>query len=233
VTLRIESVALLIAATLGCKSTTGPAYSPEIPTAWAGAVTNTYFPLVPGAVYTYISQTTAGRESVTVEVLAGTKVIQSVTGTTVHDRVYLNGMLIEDTQDWYAQDGAGNVWYLGEDTKELANGQVVSTEGTWEWGVHGALPGVIMWADPAAKLNTEYRQEFYRGQAEDWAEVVALGQTVTVPYGTFTGCITTEDWSGLEPAVRELKSYCPGLGLTLEVVAGSGEREELVGRTTP
>lgn len=83
------------------------------------------------------------------------------------------------------------------------------------------------------KQFLEYRQEFYRGNAEDWAKVVSLGQSVTVAAGSFTGCITTEDWNGLEPGARELKSYCPGIGLALEVVAGSGEREELVNRTTP
>ena len=100
--------------------------------------------------------------------------ISGVTATVVHDQVFLDGELTEDTFDWYAQDADGNVWYLGEDSREIENGQVVSTEGSWEWGVDGALPGIIMWADPADHMNEEYRQEYLKGVAEDLAKVVAL-----------------------------------------------------------
>lgn len=147
------------------------------------------------------------------------------------DKVYLAGSLIEETLDWYAQDGAGNVWYLGEDSKEIENGQVVSTEGSWEWGKEGALPGIIMWADPGAHIGENYRQEFFRGEAEDWAKVLAVGQTVNVPYGNLTGCIKTEDWNGLESGGRENKYYCPGVGLALEVKVEGGERLQLLSKT--
>jgi hypothetical protein len=140
--------------------------------------------------------------------------------------VFLNGTLIEDTQDWFAQDAAGNVWYLGEDTKEYENGRVVSTEGSWEWGKDGALPGVIMWADPAAHIGEAYRQEFYRGKAEDWGKVLAVSQTVSVPFGNFSGCIRTEDWNGLESGTHEQKYYCPQIGFVLEV--HGNQREELI-----
>lgn len=231
----IKLVAILAAAALGCnKTATGPAYNPQIPTDWVSAVTNPYFPLVPGTTYQYQGQTSAGLETNTVEVLTGTRMVNGVAATVVHDRVYLDGALIEETYDWYAQDGVGNVWYLGEDSKEIANGQVVSTEGSWEWGVDGALPGIIMWGDPAAHIGEEYRQEFYAGVAEDWAKVLTLDQSVNVPYGNLTGCIATEDRNGLEPdQPRQNKSYCRQIGLALEVVAGGGERVELVARTTP
>ena len=106
---------------------------------------------------------------------------------------------------------------------------MVSTDGSWEWGVDGALPGIIMWADPAAHLDEEYRQEYYEGEAEDWGRVVALNQTVVVPLGTFTGCSRTEDWNDLENGSLENKYYCPGIGPTLEV--GGDERVELVEHT--
>jgi hypothetical protein len=202
-----------------------------IPSTWAAAVTNPFFPLAPGTTWQYRSETGDGVETTTTEVLDQTRVVHGVTATAVHDRVFLDGELIEDTEDWYAQDGDGNVWYLGEDSKEIENGQVVSTEGSWEWGVDGALPGVIMWADPSAHVDEAYRQEYLEGVAEDWGKVVALNQDVSVSSGSFTGCIETEDWSGLESG-REHKSYCPDVGTVLEV-GQSGERTELVDLSQP
>ena len=230
---RISRVAFLAAvavAVTACKnSPTGPDYDPLIdPADFVAAVTNPFFPLVPGTTYTFEGQTDEGTETVVVDVLHETKVVMGITATVVRDRVFVDGELIEDTFDWFAQDNEGNVWYLGEDSKEIENGVVVSTEGSWEAGVDGAKPGIIMWGDPAAHLGEEYRQEFFEGEAEDWGKVVALGQSVEVPHGSFTGCIKTEDWSGLEPGSLENKYYCPGIGVTLEVKVGGGERVELI-----
>ena len=210
----------------------GPEYDPDIPAAWASAVDNQWFPLEPGTTWEFTAETDDGTETVVVEVLAETRTINGVTATVVQDRQYLDGELVEDTRDWYAQDESGNVWYLGEDTKELEDGTVVSTEGSWEWGVNGALPGIIMWADPAAHVGEEYRQEFEEDVAEDWGKVVAIDQAVNVPWGDFTGCIKTEDWNDLEPGVLEDKYYCTGLGVALEVEQ-DGTRSELVDVTGP
>jgi hypothetical protein len=219
---------------LSCGSDpTGPTYDPDIPAAWAPSVTNPYLPLAAGTLWEYRAETEDGVETVIVEVLEQTRVVNGVTATVVHDRAFLDGELIEDTEDWFAQDANGNVWYLGEATQEIENGQVVSTEGSWEWGVDGALPGIIMWADPAAHVGEEYRQEFYEGEAEDMAKVVALNQSVTVPYGSFSGCVQTEDTTPLEPGVLENKYYCSGLGPVLEVSPESGERLELTELTGP
>lgn len=208
-----------------------PDYNPEIPADLAAEVTNPYFPLVPGTRYDYAGETAEGTETTIVEVLSETRVVNGVTAQVVRDRVFLDDELIEDTRDWYAQDGEGNVWYLGEDSKEIENGVVVSTAGSWEWGVDGALPGIIMWADPGAHLNEAYRQEFYRDVAEDWARVLGTDRTVDVPYGDFAGCLETEDWNGLE-AGSERKFYCPGIGLALETGSG-GARVELVAVAAP
>jgi hypothetical protein len=219
---------------VGCGGYTSPdkPYNPRIPTVWAGAVTNAHFPLVRGTIYQYSGPTPQGTETVTVEVLPATRMIMSVEATEVRDRVYLNGALIEDTHDWYAQDGAGNVWYLGEAAKDYDNGILVSTFGSWEWGADGAEPGIIMWNNPAAHVGEEYRQEYYALQAEDWAKVIATGQTVTVPYGSFSGCITTEDWNTLQPAnPREHKSFCPQIGQVSGVKVGTTEHLELISRT--
>lgn len=214
----------------------GSGYDPDIPTEWAEAVTNAWFPLEPGTTWEYEGETEDGTETTTVEVLSEIREVNGVEATVVHDRVYLDGELVEDTYDWYAQDLAGNVWYVGEESEELEGGEVVSTEGSWEWGIDGALPGIIMWADPEDHLDEEYRQEFYEGEAEDWGKVVGLDESVEVPFGSFDGCLRTEDWSGVEgrSASLEEKYYCPSVGTVLEVpVADPDERVELIDMTAP
>jgi len=220
--------AMTVAAALACGgSPTGPDYHPDIPTQWVSTVTNPFFPLTPGTRYDHRAQTSSGVETSRVEVLSDTRTISGVTATVVHDQVSVDGALVEDTFDWFAQNAAGNVWYLGEDSKELSNGQVVSTEGSWEWGVNGALPGVIMWADPSAHMDAEYRQEYLKGVAEDLAIVVGLNESVQVAAGTFTGCLKTRERSAFESGSTEFKYYCPGLGTVLETDASGGQRDEL------
>jgi hypothetical protein len=209
-----------------------PDYSPDIPATWAVAVTNPWFPLVPGTRRDYRAQTPDGVETSRLEVVSDTRTIQGVQATIVHDQVFLDGALVEDTFDWFAQDGAGNVWYLGEDSKEIENGQVVSTQGSWEWGVNGGLPGVMMWGDPASYTG-EYRQEFSRGVAEDLAAVVSLDASVQVSAGSYTGCVETRERNALEAGSVELKYYCRDVGNVLETDESGGQRNELTQVTGP
>jgi hypothetical protein len=235
--LRWMTAMALTALALACSGSGGSTdpgtYDPDIPTQWAAAVTNPLFPLAPGTVWHYRAVTGDGVETTRTEVLPDTKVISGVTATIVHDQVFLDGELAEDTFDWYAQDKEGNVWYLGEDSKEIENGQVVSTEGSWEWGIDGALPGVIMWADPSAHMNEEYRQEYLKGVAEDLAKLVTLDESVEVPSGSYTGCLKTQERSALESSSTEFKYYCDGLGTVLETDGSGGQRDELQEVTRP
>ncbi len=232
----IPLAGVLAILTVACSSSNpaapvSPAYTPLIPASWAASVTNAYFPLTPGTTWQYRAQTSRGVETITVEVLPGKQTVNGVAATVVRDRVYLNGNLLEDTFDWYAQDNEGNVWYVGEATKEYANGVVVSTEGSWEWGVDGALPGIQMWANPSAKVGIEYRQEYYKGKAEDWGKVISVGEAATVPFGSFANCITIEEWVGLDPGEpHDTKQYCPGVGNVSGGRPGAGDREVLISR---
>jgi hypothetical protein len=194
-------------------------YDLNIPTQWVTAVTHPLLPLVAGTRWTFEGETEDGTETIVVEVVNEKRMVNGVAATVVWDRVYLDGELIEDTRDWYAQDPAGNVWYLGEESYEMAGTDTLNMEGSWEWGVDGALPGVLMWADPAARLNQPYRQEYYEDEAEDWGMVVATNLTLTVPAGTFTGCLQTEDWNALEDyrGSLEQKFYCPAVGWVKEL----------------
>lgn len=151
----------------------------------------------------------------------------------VRDTVSEDGTVVEDTFDWYAQDRAGNVWYLGEDTAEFEDGVLVSREGSFEAGVDGALAGVLLPAEP--EPGQRYRQEYYAGEAEDNGEVLALGQLVEVPAGRYDEALLTRDTDALEPEVNEYKLYAPGVGpvLALGISGGSGREELLSVQTVP
>ena len=219
----------------GGSSLTAPAASaakivPDFPTDpgdFVAGIDNPYLGFEPGRTFTYEGETDEGLETIVVEVTHDTRMILGVATTVVHDRAYLDGELIEDTFDWYAQDADGNVWYFGEDSKEIDHGNVVSTEGSWEAGVNGAMPGVLMLADPV--VGVSYQQEFAEDVAEDMARVLSLKKSVEVPYGTFDGCLMTAEWSHLEPGAREFKYYAQGVGLLLELSPSGGRsRVELV-----
>jgi hypothetical protein len=197
------------------------------PTRFVEVVDNPYFPLQPGTVFIYEGTSDGEAQRGEVTVTDQTKTILGVRCIVVRDTVTVEGELVEDTLDWYAQDRDGNVWYMGEDSKSYENGEVVSTEGSWEAGVDGAQAGIIMPAKP--QVGVEYRQEYYAGEAEDMASVLSVGGSVTVPYGAFDNVLVTKEWSPLEPEVVEHKSYAPGVGLVLaESVSGEQERLELV-----
>jgi hypothetical protein len=191
-------------------------------------VTNPYFPLEPGTTFIYRGETEGTSTRDVTEVTYDTKVILGVTTTVVHDQAFEEGVLVEDTFDWYAQDKAGNVWYFGEDTKELdENGNVISTEGSWEAGVNGAEPGIIMLADP--KKGDKYQQEFAADVAEDMAQVIGFEDGVCVRYGCFDNVLVTKEWTPLEHGVVENKYYAPGVGFIYsEMVKGGDEFSELV-----
>jgi hypothetical protein len=203
--------------------------SPKIDAAdFVSAVDNTYFTLKPGTTFTYENQTDEGLEKIVVIVTDESKQVLGIPMTVVWDRVWLSDVLIEDTKDWYAQDKSGNVWYFGEDVDNYENGELVDHDGSWEAGVDGSEAGIMMKAEP--KVGDSYRQEYDKGHAEDMGDVFALNKTVTVPYGTFDGCLQTRDWSTLETDLNEYKYYCPEVGVVTveESVSGGDEKVELV-----
>src|SRR5262249_34205866 len=204
----MKATATVIALVLGlsaCGSSSSPQATHQIP------VNNPWFPLKPGSVWRYTG-VKDGKPSVdVVKVPGATKVIQGVVTTAVDDRLYLDGKLEERTTDWYAQDKEGNVWYYGEDTAELdSQGNVKSTEGSWQAGVHGARAGIFMPADP--RPGDSARQEYYKGHAEDHFRV--LSRTPAK--------VLTEEWTPLEPGVIDHKHYRRGVGTVLEETVKGG-----------
>jgi len=194
---------------------------------FSSVINNKYFTLTPGTKHIYEGITEDGLERGETYVTDKKRIVNGVETTVVWDRVWLDNELIEETYDWYAQDLEGNVWYFGEDSKEYENGEVVSTHGSWEAGIDGAEPGVIMQANP--EVGESYRQEYYKNVAEDMAEIVSLGETVETRYKTFSDCLKTKDWNPLESGSEEYKYYCPDAGnVVLETNIESGESVELV-----
>jgi hypothetical protein len=186
-------------------------YNPPFdPRNFVPQITNKYFTLEPGRKFTYEKKTSKGTERTEVVTLKETKQIMGVTTTVVSDRVWLNDKLKEDTRDWYAQDRDGNVWYFGEAVGNYKDGKLVDYAGTWEAGVDGAKPGIVMPASP--KVGLAYQQEQAKGKAEDMGTIIALGKQVKVPYGTLDDCLQTRDWSQIEKMANEYKYYCPGVG---------------------
>ena len=191
-------------------------------------IDNPYWPMRRGTRWVYRETGPDGTEQrVVVAVTSDTREIMGIEARVVHDVVTEDGELVEDTFDWYAQDADGNVWYLGEDTKEYDEARNVSTAGSWEAGVDGALPGVIVPAEPEAGLA--YRQEHYAGEAEDEAEVLGVDEKAEVPFGRYEHALLTKETTPLEPDVLELKLYASGVGPVLAVtLSGGSDREELV-----
>ncbi|MGL5857856.1 MAG: hypothetical protein ACRC35_05510 [Angustibacter sp.] len=201
------------------------------PAEFSTTITNPYWPMRPGSTWEYRETDTAGeRRRVVVTVTDRVRrLANGVTARVVQDVVTQGGELVERTHDWYAQDGAGNIWYLGEDSADYQNGRVVSRAGSFEAGVDGALPGIVVPARPQPGMS--YQQENAPGRAEDRAAVVTVGQEqVQVPAGHYRrGVLMTRDLNPLEPTVQELKFYAPGVGPVLSVhLDGAGGRAELV-----
>jgi hypothetical protein len=196
--------------------------------AFVAHVDNPYFPLPAGAVWHYEGSKDGKRALDVMKVTARRKPIEGAMATVVSDRLYLNGRLEERTSDWYAQDTDGNVWYLGEDTAELdARGRVKTREGSWQWGVNGAQPGIIMPAHP--HVGQSGLQELYKGHAEDHFRVLTTRARVNTPFVSSTRALRIKEWTPLEPGVVSVKYYLRGIGQVMEQdVKGGSEVGRLV-----
>jgi hypothetical protein len=236
---------MIVGALTGCSAGTlsaaGPSTSaasvagPGVPTAppagdFVRVIDNPWMPWKVGTVWRFTGRTADGTEHTVVTVTPRTRIVDGVTTTVVHDVVRVDGTLLEDTDDWYAQDRSGNVWYFGEDTKEY-DGGTVDTSGSWQAGLDGASAGIAMPAHPT--VGRSYRQEYLAGEAEDQARVLATDATARVPYGPFSGLVETRDFTRLEPKADEHKFYAKGIGVVLEVSLHQKDRTELVAMTGP
>lgn len=211
------------------KSGAGPGWPATLtPSDFVARVDNPWFPLKPGSRYRYTGVKEGTRMTDVLHVTHRTKTILGVKTTVVHDEVRMHGRPEEVTDDWYAQDRHGNVWYFGEATKTLdRHGKTISTEGSFQAGVDGARAGVYIPGHP--KVGRSGRQEYYRGQAEDHFRILDLNARVSVPYVSSHHALRTKEWTPLEPKVLDNKYYVRGIGTVREIaVKGPVERLQLV-----
>ena len=202
------------------------------PSDFTTQIDNRYFPLPVGAKWhiRVTDQEGAAQQEVITATKETRKMADGVTARVVHDVVSEDGKPVEITDDWYAQDSDGNVWYFGEDTAEVKPNGRRDRSGSFEAGANGADAGIAMLAHPT--VGQTYREEYYAGHAEDRSRVLALDQQAEVPFGHFGNVLLTEDYSPIEPDVLELKMYAPGIGQVLaQTVSGGSEREELISFT--
>jgi hypothetical protein len=225
-TLAALGVAVLAATTLTSSSagqTSRDTTPPFDPAHFAHPVGNPYFPLTPGLV-TRLRGTDGDERFVQkVRITHRTRMIAGVSAVVVRDVVRRpDGTLAEKTDDWYANDDQGNVWYLGEDTATYdEHGNLEDRAGSWEAGVDGAEPGIIMPADPRPPIAT--RLEYSKGVAEDQGWVVQHLRHVRTPGGRFNDIVRTLEWSRMEPRVVSQKFYAAGLGIIEERDLAAGD----------
>jgi len=200
---------------------------------------NPWFPLVVGNEWVYEGtfEDDEGEEvteTITVTVTDRTKLIDGVTCLVVIDRAEEDDAAIEVTDDWYAQDVDGNIWYCGEVSREFESfdgddpeePELVELEGSWKSGRDGAKAGILIPMEP--EVGDVFRQEVLFGEAEDVVEILSLEGTQTSPAASCEAtCLVTLDTTPLEPDVEENKYYVAGIGLIAEEDLESGERVEL------
>jgi hypothetical protein len=211
------------------KSGAGPGWPKVLhPNDFVRRVDNQWFPLKPGSTWHYRGRDDQGRFGDRMHVKHKTKTILGVRSTVVHDVVLRDGKPREVTNDWYAQDHRGNIWYFGERTKELdKHGHVITREGSFKAGRDGARPGVFMSGDP--KVGQHARQEYYKGHAEDHFKVLDTSAKVKTPYVSSHHALRTREWTPLEKGIIDNKYYVRGVGDVVEhTVKGGLENLHLV-----
>ncbi len=203
--------------------------APPPPSSFGHGVINPYFPLVPGLINTYRGHIDGVSARETVTVTHRVKIVDGIPANVIRDALYLerengDGMyLAEYTLDWYATSDTGDVWYLGEDTAEYDEaGNLVSTDGSWQAGVDGAVAGIYMPAHP--RVGAVYQQEV-AADAQDMFRVVGVTER----------SLTTREWTPLEPGLVTGKVFQRDVGMVLEdTVKGASIEDlrlELVGTT--
>lgn len=196
-------------------------------------IDNTYFPLISGTTFVYEGERGDENETLRTEVYVSneSKVIMGVNTTVVREMEYEDEELEEESLKWYAQDNDGNIWFFGENSTKYDDGEPVGAEDSWEAGVNGSIPGIIMKGDP--QVGDIYYQAFspLEGVVEI-AEVVSLNENVTIPYGSFEDVLKTKETDLLEfgddeddEEGGEYSYYASDVGMILETETTADEEE--------
>jgi hypothetical protein len=207
------------------KPTSTPKYAPVVKASdFVKAINNSYFPLVAGSTSIFSGTQDTSKLIEQITVTKKTRKIMNLTCVEVDSTLTVDDKLAETTTNWYAQDKQGNVWSFGASVKKYSTaGKVTSTAGSWLAGSNGALPGIVMQANPGADLT--YRQDYSKGQAEDMAQVLSLNESVTGTAGSYTNVLEIKEWSALKPDVVFNKWYAKDVGLIMSKEVQGGTQE--------
>jgi hypothetical protein len=191
-------------------------------------LTNPYYSFEPGKKYIYEGRSEEGTERIELQLLETSKQVMGINCAVINDKSFVNGKLVENTNDWFAQDNDGTIWYFGEAVDFLnEDGSIKNHEGSWEAGVDGAKPGIFMLARP--QPGKSYRQEYYFNHAEGQARVEEVGLTMQTVVGSANNVIKIKEWDELEDDSEEFKYYAPGIGLIKVVHEAEDEEIQLKG----
>jgi hypothetical protein len=177
-------------------------------------IDNPYLPMPVGMLQVLSGTDEGVALRVEIRALDQTEVVAGVTTRVVEERELEGSELVEVSRNFFAQAGDGTVCYFGEDVDVYSDGAVSGHPGQWRADGAAVKPGIVMPGAPS--VGAFYSQEVAPGVALDRAEIVAMGEVVTVPAGTFTDTIRTREWTPLEPDDEEFKAYARGIGLIVD-----------------
>jgi len=188
---------------------------------------NTYFPIIQGTTLHYQGfEEEEDSIMVSVHFTTQTKEIMGVTCVTIVSNIWENGELSQESEGWYAQDLEGNVWCFGTNIQEIEDGGEEYSDESWEAGINGALPGIMMFNNPF--IGVWYRLNYWEDEVEDIAQILSISDSLTVPFGSFNNCLQTAEWNLLEQEEVVHKYYAPVIGLIKTEMVDEEECLELV-----
>lgn len=179
---------------------------------WIPFGQNPFFSLAPDTQHILEGDEEGDTIRTVMTVLHKTRMVNDVPTRVIEERHYVNGELDEVSRNFFSMCFQNNsIFYFGEEVDYYEEGEITSHEGAWLAGVDGATPGLYMPGLPL--LGARYYQEVAPGEALDRAEVVRLTERVSVPAGSWDGCLVTVETTPLEPDTEDIKRYCPGVGI--------------------
>ena len=153
-----------------------------------------------------------GDERVVITVTNDTRKVDGVTTRVVEERETKGPNLVEVSRNFFARDStSGDAYYFGEEVDIYKNGKVVSHDGAWSAGAGGAKFGLFMPGAPVT--GSRFYQEIAPRVAMDRVRVVAVDEKLQTPAGLFEHCVRLEESTPLEPGVKDVKVFAPGVGL--------------------
>jgi len=176
-------------------------------------ITNAYLPFQPGQQAVLEGMDGSRPARVQISVLDDTEVVAGVTTRVVEEREWVNEELVEVSRNFVAQAADGSVCYFGEDVDDYRDGEIIGHGGAWRAGENGHQPGILMPGAP--EVGTSHKQEVAAGIAEDASVIVEIGESFTVPAGTYSDTLVTRDVDPIGGGV-DPKRYARGVGLIVD-----------------